>query len=98
MCSICFKKFQTLHAKNGHEKQHALTNLNNVCPSCGKCYKNHQDLMKQCRSKNHEYPEKDIYPENKIQMSMKTLNNFNVTNVEQCRGAFSVLDINSEVI
>ena len=52
--------------------------------------------MKQCRSKNHEYPEKDIYPENKIQMSMKTLNNFNVT--KQCRGAFSVLDINSEVI
>ena len=54
--------------------------------------------MKQCRSKNHEYPEKDIYPENKIEMSMKTLNNFNVTNVEQCRGPFSVLDINSEVI
>ena len=65
-CSICSKKFYTLRAKNSHEKGHQLTNFHYVCPSCGKCYKNHQDLMKHCRSKNHDYPDEEIYPENKI--------------------------------
>ena len=65
-CSICSKKFHTLEAKNSHEKGHQLTNFHYVCPSCGKCYKNHQDLMKHCRSKNHDYPEEEIYPKNKI--------------------------------
>ena len=65
-CKICSKTFHTLHSKNRHEKQHELTNMHFICPSCGRCYKNHQDLMKHCKSKKHDYPEEEVYPENKM--------------------------------
>ena len=62
-CKKCSKTFHTLHAKTVHEKQHDRFNFHYVCPTCGKCYKNHQDLMRHCNSKAHEYPDDGVYPE-----------------------------------
>ena len=62
-CKKCSKTFHTLHAKNVHEKRHDLINFHYVCPTCGKCYKNHQDLMKHCKSKVHDHPDEGVYPE-----------------------------------
>ena len=62
-CNKCSKTFHTLHAKNVHQKRHDLINFHYVCPTCGKCYKNHQDLMKHCKAKKHDHPDEGVYPE-----------------------------------
>ena len=64
-CAECSKKFKTLQAKIIHEKTHKDTNFHYVCPKCGKCFKYHQNLIRHIKSKKHDYPEENVYPDSK---------------------------------
>lgn len=64
-CSKCSKTFNSIHAKNVHEKRHDVENFHFVCPECGKCFRHHQNLLRHIKSKEHDYPSTDVYPGSK---------------------------------
>ena len=56
-CNICGKNFKTHNARKIHElKEHSEENesKHHVCPTCDKCFKYEQNLMRHIKSKNHQ--------------------------------------------
>ena len=62
-CDRCEKVFRTKNGMERHKLTHLKPQIHYICPTCGKAYKHHKDLIRHIECNKHDYPEENVYSE-----------------------------------